>query len=761
MLSMRRVRDWLSGRKDSTHDSSNDSTDDATKVEISVQFSNRSKEWVFKLSPDDTIKDLKLEIFKEYRIPTSEQILHMKRHDQDVELSDENILELYHGKIINLKLRPQGDDAWTIYVKYTKDSPVSVRVKPTEKLDMVRVRIFDPRVVLFDRQTSNTYDCDQTIQVLLKNNDMVYAQRDHSKVDLPSEDDDDGLDKLHKLHGDIKINGARSAVSDKSRMSVHDHNELLQEELENKKSAIHEEFHFIREVCSKLNITWDSITYKHKIKERIDAINLQAKEASKLTDEVRRLNGTVHEKEVVITELKESNAKLSSISGMSEDVLKTELKQSESLIVQLKEQIERQKTTISEQNHNLDDLHALFETLKTEMSTSTSHFDSILLKNATRLQEIETEKEELRVKLHESVEKFDLMKQKHDEVNRKNVDLQRVNVEVLGANRTSNENLTEVRRQLETMKHQNNLSLQKVQDLEKNIGEQLNENRTDKEKLTTLQEKYENAMKLIRNHEDDNRKTEIELRRLKGVEAQYASIDKTQDVQLQTANGLIKLKDEEINKLHVELGNVKSEIRHLKAQENVHKDSIARLTKENGDLHDTLKKSKRESTSVAKSESTTMLPFNVFSSRQPVEVESESALPQSEYSRRKPSARHSTTDDDNDYFKHYDTNDMDSHGDQASVHFAHLLARLRGLVGEKPPIELVEDLVSVIEEHITNELAQQALLKRIIPGYTHSIYSMTFHDLLYDYLLQNDSSSSLYHQLRRLNEEGIENGTEV
>jgi hypothetical protein len=82
-------------------------------------------------------------------------------------------------------------------------------------------------------------------------------------------------------------------------------------------------------------------------------------------------------------------------------------------------------------------------------------------------------------------------------------------------------------------------------------------------------------------------------------------------------------------------------------------------------------------------------------------------------------------------------------------------------VGEEPSIELVENLVSVLEDHITTEKARQALLKRIIPGYTHSRQSMSFHAYLYDYLLQYDSSPSIHHQLRRLREEGNEDGIEV
>jgi hypothetical protein len=110
----------------------------------------------------------------------------------------------------------------------------------------------------------------------------------------------------------------------------------------------------------------------------------------------------------------------------------------------------------------------------------------------------------------------------------------------------------------------------------------------------------------------------------------------------------------------------------------------------------------------------------------------------------------------------YTPHDTDGRGDQASVHFAHLLARLRELLGEDPSIALVDDLVNAFEHHIKTNTAQQALLRRIIPGYTPSIQSMTFHEYLYDYLLQHTSMPmSIQDQLRKLREEGSQGGTHV
>jgi hypothetical protein len=109
-------------------------------------------------------------------------------------------------------------------------------------------------------------------------------------------------------------------------------------------------------------------------------------------------------------------------------------------------------------------------------------------------------------------------------------------------------------------------------------------------------------------------------------------------------------------------------------------------------------------------------------------VEPARTLPQSVFSHRTRQGGPPDGDDGNHHDNYqYAPPDTDGRGDQASVHFAHLLARLRGLVGEKPPIELVEDLVRVFQYHIRTPKAQQALLKQIIPGYKPSRQPMSFY----------------------------------
>ena len=115
-------------------------------------------------------------------------------------------------------------------------------------------------------------------------------------------------------------------------------------------------------------------------------------------------------------------------------------------------------------------------------------------------------------------------------------------------------------------------------------------------------------------------------------------------------------------------------------------------------------------------------------------------------------------DDDHpdDSYHQYEPHDIDGSGDVAGLHFAHLLARLRNLVGEEPPIAIVNNLVEVFEHHVRTVQAKNALLKTIIPGYKPSRHSMSFHDSLYQFLLTRDMHSSLQDKLRELKKEGHE-----
>jgi hypothetical protein len=117
---------------------------------------------------------------------------------------------------------------------------------------------------------------------------------------------------------------------------------------------------------------------------------------------------------------------------------------------------------------------------------------------------------------------------------------------------------------------------------------------------------------------------------------------------------------------------------------------------------------------------------------------------------------------DDDAFQSYyqlTPHDTDGRGDQASVHFAHLLARLRELLGEEPSIDLVTDLVRIFEHHITTNTAQQALLRRIRPNYATEKHPMSFGQYLYDFLLQH-TSMSIQDQLAKLRAAG-QGGTHV
>jgi hypothetical protein len=256
---------------------------------------------------------------------------------------------------------------------------------------------------------------------------------------------------------------------------------------------------------------------------------------------------------------------------------------------------------------------------------------------------------------------------------------------------------------------------------------------------------YQRLENLIRVHEKQAVTTKTELNRLQDIEIRFKAVNLNGSDQLKTYNDQIRQKDDEIRKISVELANTKSDLSRLNGDHQILLKTaddevklIERLTQEQKNLLKEVDRLNNRNSSVTG----------------PSQI-----LPQTTFSRRTRSGQPpDDDDDDHDTYQHA-PHDTDDHGDQASVHFAHLLARLRGLVGEEPEIELVEDLVGVLEDHITTQKAQQALLKKI--GYTPSSQSMSFHDYLYDYLFRHDSSSSVHHQLRRLREEGIEYGTEV
>jgi archaellum component FlaC len=269
---------------------------------------------------------------------------------------------------------------------------------------------------------------------------------------------------------------------------------------------------------------------------------------------------------------------------------------------------------------------------------------------------------------------------------------------------------------------------------EQNIATATNEIRENEKEITKLQG-------TIRALEQQAGTNAVELKRLQNVETLYKASSSSESDQLKTVKDQIRQKDDDIRRITAELASARSDLSKLSGDyQKLHKSAddavkiIERLIEEKNDLHKEVDR---------------------LASRASYVTGSTRILPQTTFSRRTRRGAPPDDEGDDDDTYSYASHDTDDHGDQASVHFAHLLARLRGLVGEEPSVDLVEKLVGVFEDHITSQKAQQALLKRIIPDYTPSRQSMSFHDYLYDYLLQHDSSSSVHHQLRRLYAEGV------
>jgi predicted nucleic acid-binding Zn-ribbon protein len=372
-------------------------------------------------------------------------------------------------------------------------------------------------------------------------------------------------------------------------------------------------------------------------------------------------------------------------------------------------------------------------------------------RTTTEMTRFEAEKNTLDERWKSTLEDYNKMKKSFDDEHNKNTAL-------LHEITTHQRHLQELDRQLKTLasekQHANSTLTQIKGELaetkrvihthEQTIAIANNKIRENEQEITKLQGK-------IRVHEQQAGTNAAELKRLQDVETLYKTLGSSESDQLKTARDQIKQKDDVIRNITIDLGNTKSDLskvngEYQKLRKTVDDEvkMIERLTDEKKYLLTELDRLNSRTSYVAG----------------PARI-----LPQTTFSRR--TGRRGPPDDgggdDGDYDDTYQhaPHDPDDHGDQASVHFAYLLARLRGLVGEEPSIELVENLVRVLEHHITTEKARQALLKRIIPGYTPSRQPMSFHAYLYDYLLQYDSSPSIHHQLRRLREEGNEDGIQV
>jgi hypothetical protein len=490
----------------------------------------------------------------------------------------------------------------------------------------------------------------------------------------------------------------------------------------------------------------DLSVYKQKARDIMDNEDRQKTSITQLKDEVTHLKAVLQEKEANISDLQETNNSLKSMEGMSEDLLKIQAQEAESKVLTYQQEVRKYERMTSEQQYEVDQLHGHVDELKSQMSQSKQILDAKLQKFAERVAHLvkqnEIDKNTLGKKLKSALEDFNEMSKNFDEERKKNTALR-------------HENTTHQRQLQETDRKYNTLRSEKLQlnstltQIKGDLTETRRTIHTHEQTIATVnanlqqhEKELQRLQGVIREQERQDSIIATELQRLRNVEKAYIASSTSESDELKTVKDQIKTKDDDIRRITAELASTKRDLsrlngdhqRLLKTADDEVK-LIERLTQEQKDL---LKEVER------------------LNNRTSYVTGPARILPQTTFSLRTRSGQPPDDDDDDDDTYQYAPHDIDDHGDQASVHFAHLMARLRELVGEKPSVQIVSDLVNVFLYHVKNPKDQQALLKRIIPEYTPSRDSMEFGNYLYDYLLRHNSSSSVHHQLRRLYTEGVE-----
>jgi hypothetical protein len=159
---------------------------DPNKITIQINFSTVAENWKLEVSPEDTIADVKQQIFEKYKIAAVQQNL-FQQERSDIVLDDTQTILHYKIKdrnILYLKLKDM-NYPWKIYVEYVTGDPVEVGVFPDKSLDQVRIRIFDQDVVLMD-EGDNEYDYTKSLtENNIKDKQTIHAQKTKARVDVP------------------------------------------------------------------------------------------------------------------------------------------------------------------------------------------------------------------------------------------------------------------------------------------------------------------------------------------------------------------------------------------------------------------------------------------------------------------------------------------------------------------------------------------------------------------------------------------------
>jgi hypothetical protein len=401
-------------------------------------------------------------------------------------------------------------------------------------------------------------------------------------------------------------------------------------------------------------------------------------------------------------------------------------------------------------------------------------------------------------------QEYEDMKKKYDDEYNQNKALQH-------ENSTHQRHLSEFERKIESQATEIKSAKGKVVEIRDELSTTKKKLHEHEQTIATINDKLQNSEReiaklqgFIRDHEQQARTTATEVQRLKDIEIKFDASRSGESAQLKAAHDQNKEKDGEIRKITVELASTKSELSKSnieidKVHElvNKHRLLIDNLTREKQDAEDSIALLKKQIKQLSTPQQRVRTPES-SEARQVMTYHTPTFQggsrngggggdddPSQSYHQYTPrdtdgrgASRHRIVyhdsifqggsggggggDDPSHSYDQYAPHDTDGRGDQASVHFAHLLARLRELLGEKPPVLLVKELVDAFEYHVSTSNARHALLRRIRPNYATSRHPMSFRQYLYDYLLEHTSMNmSIQDQLKQLREKGTPDGTDV
>jgi hypothetical protein len=296
--------------------------------------------------------------------------------------------------------------------------------------------------------------------------------------------------------------------------------------------------------------------------------------------------------------------------------------------------------------------------------------------------------------------------------------------------------------------------------------------------VTRLEKELASASKKFGEHEGKIRMTELEVTQLKEQLKRHDGAKQTESVRIRQFEAAIELKDTEITRITAESASLHITLRRKDSQIKKEQDNVAAISNMKQNVERELATSKRELQRVQHARSRPHTPprFEDSEGRQAsgcrhtmhrlygddggtrpsVATQEVRHVARSIHTGRR-SEQESGGEDGRSQSSHQSdgSHDSDGQGGLETLYFVHLLARLRALVGPgvKERNDLVNALVNVFLDHITDPRVQTSIMTMIMTLHTESSESMSFGQVLYDYLLQHDTTTSLQSRLAQLQSE--------